>query len=347
VAEAVVDLLEVVEVDEEDRQPPPVAARAVQRAAHPVDEQAAVGQAGQLVVQRRVRELLRELAVAPLARGERLERPRRLGDVLDRPDEAGAAVRCRRQPYAADPHDELLPVVTPDPLDEVHRHAVLDQRAVAGLRPVEVLGVDQPEEGVGVGGDLLLAQPVDVVHLPRPAHRAGLEILLPRAEPADLLRLLELAAALLESLEGSLLERDVAGLAEERDRAALGVAQQCEGVLGQHRLAVGAAVAGGATDLAHVAGEQRRVVVLGVGELVLVADPAVAVPDQIGLVPAEQVAGRGVDCQQPALEVEQRHAGAGPVEQRAAVRDRGPHRLGRLPPRERGLRARGHAGRRT
>ena len=68
VAEAVVDRLEVVEVEEDDRQAGLLAARAGDRLAHALDEQRAVGQAGDGVVERLVGELLLEgLALADVA----------------------------------------------------------------------------------------------------------------------------------------------------------------------------------------------------------------------------------------------------------------------------------------
>ena len=68
VAEAVVDGLEVVEVDEDDRQPVVLAPRAGDGVAHALAEQRAVGEVGHRVVERLVGELLLErLALADVA----------------------------------------------------------------------------------------------------------------------------------------------------------------------------------------------------------------------------------------------------------------------------------------
>ena len=60
VAEAVVDLLEPVEVDEQHREDAPGALRARERLVEPVAEQGAVGEAGEPVVERLARQLLLE-----------------------------------------------------------------------------------------------------------------------------------------------------------------------------------------------------------------------------------------------------------------------------------------------
>ena len=60
VAEAVVDGLEVVEVDEQHRQRPAEAAACAQRVLDAVEEQGAVGEAGQRVVERLVAQLVLE-----------------------------------------------------------------------------------------------------------------------------------------------------------------------------------------------------------------------------------------------------------------------------------------------
>ena len=60
VAERVVDLLEVVEVDEQHREPLVLRVARVERVLQPVDEQRAVGEPGQPVVERAPRELLLE-----------------------------------------------------------------------------------------------------------------------------------------------------------------------------------------------------------------------------------------------------------------------------------------------
>ena len=71
VAERVVDLLEVVEVDEQHREPLVLRVARVQRVLEPVDEQRAVRQPGQRVVERAVRQLLLERdAVGHVARVE-------------------------------------------------------------------------------------------------------------------------------------------------------------------------------------------------------------------------------------------------------------------------------------
>ena len=150
VAEGVVDVLEVVEVDEEHRDPLARSPRACERVLEPLGEQHAVGEVGERVVERLVGEALLELlALVHAAQGEdHAAEVRVLGHALRLAlDEAPAAVGPAQPPLgrgrAAGPAHGVL---------EQGR----DERAVLGVDDVGQREAAQPaplvaEEAFGRG----------------------------------------------------------------------------------------------------------------------------------------------------------------------------------------------------
>ena len=127
VAEAVVDLLEPVEVDEQHREHVPGPRGAGQRLVEPVAEQRAVGEVGEAVVERLPRELLLE--------------PNPLGDV------AGVEHDAAHVAVAAEVGDVRLEVA---PLAEPVAHAEHDLVRLAVPQAAStqraVVGVDEAHE---------------------------------------------------------------------------------------------------------------------------------------------------------------------------------------------------------
>ncbi len=103
VPQAVVDRLEVVEVDEEHRDEPGRAARQLERVLHPVDEEQAVREPGERVVERLVGELLLERApLRDIARGDDHPRDVRVVDqVVEDGLEVTDGAGLRAQPEIA------------------------------------------------------------------------------------------------------------------------------------------------------------------------------------------------------------------------------------------------------
>ena len=132
VAAGVVDLLEVVEVEEHDGQLGPGATGPLERDPQPVEEQGAVGQAGQLVVEGLVRKVrLRPLALDRM--GERAPQQRRcklghdqaiLGAGLDGLERERLVVAVGQQ------HDRRVGGGQPHVLDQVDRTLVRIRRDV-------------------------------------------------------------------------------------------------------------------------------------------------------------------------------------------------------------------------
>ena len=140
VAEAVVDDLEPVEVDEQHGQDPVPAVEAAQRLAEPVHEQRTVGQSRQRIVEGQLRQGFGRF---PLG-----------GDVL-----AGAGHLHRLTVDGPDPSPALQPPELPrggdGPVGEIERleaaqaplHGRLDQRPVVGVHEGEV-ALERSREGL-------------------------------------------------------------------------------------------------------------------------------------------------------------------------------------------------------
>ena len=138
VAEAVVDVLEVVEVEEQHGERLGGAVAAAQRVGEPVAEQLAVGEPGERVVERLVAELLLErLAVGDVADGEHPALHGRVGhQVGERAlEHQVAAVRV---PGAQD--DRLVALAGGGEHPDEHRY-VAGEQLVDEARADELLGV--------------------------------------------------------------------------------------------------------------------------------------------------------------------------------------------------------------
>ena len=140
VSERVVDQLEAVEVEEEDGCAAlrPAAARAAQRLLEPVEEQRAVREAGQRVVQRAVAEALDRAAVVGRVADGALERvgvEAVLREVIDGADEPRLADRLR--PAGVAEQDDLRARIL---LEDLPQHGIPAERGVHQHGVVRVLG---------------------------------------------------------------------------------------------------------------------------------------------------------------------------------------------------------------
>ena len=280
-AEAVVDELELVEVEQHHGQPGVVPARSRERLREAIEEQRAVGQAGERVVQRLVADDL--LGLAPgdgipehvghrlhEARVEVVEVPRRA--VVDTERSEGLRALADQHAHAALHAEAVEEVVGPvRALEVVERKWAVAQLLEAGSVHVghRAAGTADHASGEAVPGretnapalvaELQDADEVDVERvgdrLRRLVEKAGgldaLEGVL--AEPCDRRLLLHAPPQLLLCVQAV---GHVDGLGDELGGRAVAVAQKGDADERAHRAAVGAQVALGRLDVVDLPVEQ-------------------------------------------------------------------------------------------
>ncbi len=174
VSECVVDALEVVEVEEHDRERTPVAARRLERLLELLVEARAVGQLGEHVEVRKAVDLLD---------GARL-----LGRILDGSRDADAAAGVVDQAFAHQVH--VAQVALPD------QHAEVDAFGGSAARQLDhpapegaaILGMQQRVHRFGAGMERAGVEAEDAVDLVGAADGVALAVPLPASETGDALR---------------------------------------------------------------------------------------------------------------------------------------------------------------
>ena len=181
VAERVVDVLEVIEVEQQQPDLVAGAARAGERGVEPVVEQRPVGQAGEAVVVGEVPKAL--LDVAPL------------GDVLADPEQGDDLAVVVDLAARLGPDMPLRPVRRPDTELEGRGRPRAHDMVEPGADALPVVGVDEAQDDVEPGLEARRVEPEDAVHLGRPVERLAADRPAPVAEAGEPLGLLQLTLA--------------------------------------------------------------------------------------------------------------------------------------------------------
>ena len=299
----VVDLLELVDVDVQQRHALLPAPRVGQRLGQVILQLAAVGQAGERVVLGQVHQLEREGA--------------RFADVMEYQHAADhvAGVVVDRRGGILHRRVEAVPMAQQGAAGQVGDGVVVDRGAQrVGHRPA-VDGVEQLEHRFHRQALRLGAAPAghclgDRVERADARLRVGDD---DRVADRAQGHLGQLALALQRILE-CLALADVLRLRHEVQRRALLVAHQRHGQLQVHHVAVLVQVAFFQLVVFALAGEQLQHLFGIGGHVVRVGDVGHAEPEQFLLGVTEHVAYRGVDAQETPARAGQRHADRGMLE---------------------------------